>query len=282
MGVAEKPLSEVGKRDLQSLLRTTADMPGAARHRFGAAGRFFDWAVDEGHAPANPCDTIGKAKRPRAVASRQDHLVPAQLARVWQAVEGIEAFDPAHRDFARFLVAVPCRRTEAATLRWEHLDLAGATWTQPGRLTKNGDPHRLHLHPLALSLLRLRHGAAGEPKSGLVFPIGGKPITSHGWIKRKLDAASGVTGWRLHDLRRSFATSLGEVGVAETVVDAVLNHRQAATRGGVLGVYQRSVRWPEQVGAMETWGEVLERVIEALGRGRVTESAVVLRGEADA
>ena len=37
----------------------------------------------------------------------------------------------------------------------------------------------------------------------------------------------------------------------ETVVDAVLNHRQAATRGGVLGVYQRAQRWPEQVAAME-------------------------------
>jgi hypothetical protein len=46
------------------------------------------------------------------------------------------------------------------------------------------------------------------------------------------------------------------------VADAVLNHRQAATRGGVLGVYQRSSCWPEQVKAMEHWGRLLTDAIE--------------------
>ncbi len=58
-------------------------------------------------------------------------------------------------------------------------------------------------------------------------------------------------------MRRSFATALGEAGVSETIADAILNHRQAATRAGVLGVYQRSERWPEQVAAMKFWGEAL-------------------------
>ncbi len=63
-----------------------------------------------------------------------------------------------------------------------------------------------------------------------------------------------LTGWTWHDFRRSFATALGEAGIPEAVADAVLNHRQSATRGGVLGVYQRASRWPEQVKAMEHWG----------------------------
>jgi len=70
-------------------------------------------------------------------------------------------------------------------------------------------------------------------------------------MKRMLTEATGVTGWPWHDLRRSFATALGEAAMAEAVVGAVLNHRQAATRGGVLGVYQRASRWPEQVRVME-------------------------------
>jgi hypothetical protein len=61
--------------------------------------------------------------------------------------------------------------------------------------------------------------------------------------------------WTWHDFRRSFASALGEASIPEAVADAVLNHRQAATRGGVLGVYQRSSRWPEQVRAMELWGD---------------------------
>jgi integrase len=80
-----------------------------------------------------------------------------------------------------------------------------------------------------------------------------------------------LLGWRWHDFRRSFATALGEAGVAEPVVDAVLNHRQAATRGGVLGVYQRATRWPEQKAAMEAWGGMLAAAIE----GRESAAKVV-------
>ena len=54
-------------------------------------------------------------------------------------------------------------------------------------------------------------------------------------------------------------------------MDAVLNHRQAATRGGVLGVYQRAQRWPEQVKAMEAWGAILAAAIE----GREPDARVV-------
>jgi hypothetical protein len=41
------------------------------------------------------------------------------------------------------------------------------------------------------------------------------------------------------------------------VADAVLNHRQSGTRGGVLGVYQMATRWPEQRAALELWGGLL-------------------------
>jgi hypothetical protein len=51
----------------------------------------------------------------------------------------------------------------------------------------------------------------------------------------------------------------------------VLNHRQSTTRGGVLGVYQRASRWPEQVKAMELWGRLLDAAIE----GRAADANVV-------
>jgi integrase len=71
-----------------------------------------------------------------------------------------------------------------------------------------------------------------------------------------------LAGWTWHDFRRSFATALGEAGIPEAIADAILNHRQSATRGGVLGVYQRASRWPEQVKAMELWGRLLAAAIE--------------------
>jgi integrase len=256
-------------KDVRTLLRASADQPGAARHRFGALSRFFDWCRDERLIPANPCLTIGKDRRPKPIPARQHFLPLPDLAALWKAAADAEGLEPVHRDFLRFLIAVPCRRTEAATLDWSHIVLDGAQWTQPGALTKNGDAHRLHLHPLALEILRTRHAAAGEPKAGFVLPApsSGKALTTFSAMKADLMKAAERDGWRLHDFRRSFATALGEAGISETVADAVLNHRQAATRGGVLGVYQRATRWPEQVRAMVLWGDLLAAAIEGREAG---------------
>jgi integrase len=182
------------------------------------------------------------------------------LARLWHGAERLD--EPVWRDLARFLIAVPCRRGEARRLDWAHVDLSASEWRQPRHLTKNRDPHRLHLHSLALQVLRARQDATGG--NGLVFPApkSGGPVDTFSKIKVMLNEAPGLSNWTWHDFRRSFATALGEAGIPEAVADAVLNHRQAATRGGVLGVYQRASRWPEQVRAMELWGRLLAAAIE--------------------
>jgi integrase len=272
------PASDVTEAEIRKLLRGPA-----ARNRFSALSRFFDWLVEEAIVAQNPCVQVPKSKRPRPYGTRSRHLQPAALAILWQAAAGLR--EPVWRDLVRFLIAIPCRRGEAARLDWSHLDLPGCVWSQPAALTKNGDPHRLRLHPLAVAVLESRRQAWAEteapgdaarqaallangyPRLGRVFPApkSGGEIMTFASIKRALVEltktldADGVplSAWAWHDFRRSVASALGEAGIQEAVADAILNHRQAATRGGVLGVYQRSSRWPEQVKAMEFWGGLL-------------------------
>jgi integrase len=274
MRVGNKAVSDIDAADLRLLLRADPEHPNAARHRFGAISRFFDWCQDEGLLKVNPCSMIAKARRPRAPVSRSEYLKLDQLARLWKVAGAAEGLGDVHRDLIRFLVAIPCRRGEATWMDWQHVDLQACIWSQPGRLTKNRDSHRLHLHRLALDILRARHEAAGHPRQGFVFPAprSTKAVDTFTKIKAALtQAAPDLTGWWFHDMRRSFATTLGEAGISEAVADAILNHRQSATRGGVLGVYQRASRWPEQVKAMEFWGRVLADAIE----GREAEVNVV-------
>lgn len=262
MKAGDKPAADLSPADLRTMLKAEAAHAAVARHRFGAVSRFLDWCMDEGHVPLNVCAMIGRAKRPKPPAARSRYLTPAQVATLWKAAEGMEK--AVHRDLARFLMAVPCRRNEAARMDWAHVDLDAGSWSQPDKLTKNGEPHRFHLPALALDILRARHEAAGQPTKGLVFaaPKSAKPLTTFSAINEELDKLSGMTGWAWHDLRRSFATALGEAGFPEAVADAVLNHRQAATRGGVLGVYQRAERWPERKAAMEAWADALAAAID--------------------
>jgi integrase len=293
MEAGDLPVANVQAGHIRALLTAEAARPATARHRLGAISRFFDWLQEEGLVPVNPCALVGRAKRRVVVRPRTDFLDAAGLARLWQAA-GMLA--DVHRDLVRILIAVPCRRGEAARLDWSHLDLAGATWTIPGTHAKNRDPHRLHLHPLALATLRARWAAIGKPVRGLVFPApeSGGVVDTFSNVKERLDRAvqahaqaeADATGepparlpaWRWHDFRRSFATALGEAGVAEAVADAVLNHRQSASRGGVLGVYQQARRWPEQKAAMTRWGDLLAAAIN--GRPAPTAQVVALHAAA--
>ena len=260
MNALDKPAGAISEADIKRMLDGVADKPATARHRFGALSRFYDWAKDEGHVAANPCALLGKSRRPRPPKSRPVFHTPKQLGQLWQAIKTAHGLHQVHRDLLHFLIAVPCRRGEAAGMQWEDVNLAEAVWTQSGTQTKNGDPHRFHLPPLALGILKREHYAVGKTAVGYVFraPRSGKAIDTFGKAKKAVDAALKTKlDWRLHDHRRSFVTALAEAGVHEAVLDGILNHRQAATRAGVLGVYQRAHRWPEQVEAMKKWADIL-------------------------
>lgn len=271
MKVLDRPIEQIGTAELRGLLRLDASRPATARARFGALSRFLDWALSEEAITINPTAAIAAKDRPRPAASRSRVVSLPDLGRLWRAADQLA---PMQRDLARLLIALPCRVGEAAHLEWQHLDFAGKVWNQPSTLTKNAEAHALHLHPLAFALLDRRHAEAQHPKAGLVFPgeRSGKPFQGFKALKKRLSELAGVQDWTWHDFRRSFASSLGESGASEVSVDMVLNHASSASRGGVLGVYQRSSRRPEQAAVMQQWARMLQAAID----GRPQDQAEVV------
>lgn len=262
-----RPVAGITAADLLGLLHLEAARPATARLLFGAFGRFMEWCRDAGHLTINPCDAIPRAKRPKPPPARRRVVALPNLGRLWIAADVLPV---PLGDLARLLIALPVRRGEAARLGWEDVDLGAGVWTLPGAITKNGDEHRIALHPLARTLLRARHKAMGTPTSGPAFPSprAGNEVTAWTGMKAEMSEAAGFRAWTWHDFRRSFASLMAERGVAEPVADAVLNHRQSGTRGGVLGVYQHAQRWPEQKAAIEKWGAALAEAIAAAERKR--------------
>jgi integrase len=93
------------------------------------------------------------------------------------------------------------------------------------------------------------------PRLGrFVFSLTGtKPFQGFSAAKRELDKLSGVSDWRLHDLRRTCVSGMARLGVAPHVADKILNH-QTGTISGVAAVYQRHEFLAERKGALERWG----------------------------
>jgi integrase len=131
----------------------------------------------------------------------------------------------------------------------------------PACRTKNGKPHIVHLSKEAIAVLMR------VPKLGkFVFSLSGtKPFQSFSAAKHKLDKLSGVSDWRLHDLRRTCVSGMARLGVPPHVADKVLNH-QSGTISGVAAVYQRHEFLAERKDALERWSAHLARLLETIDR----------------
>ena len=79
--------------------------------------------------------------------------------------------------------------------------------------------------------------------------------------KKQLDQRVGIAPWRLHDLRRSAATYMAELGVLRHVVEQTLNHVSGA-KAGVAGVYNRSKMSHAVREGLQRWADHIERICQ--------------------
>jgi len=219
--------------------------------------RFCDFLVEEQVIENNPARNLPKARRPAKARDRSRFFSDAELRAFLASASKL---DDQRRRIVELLVAIPVRISAIERLKWTHIDIAGRTWSFPGKVTKNGDDLTLHLNDRAIAILsELNIGAP----DAVVFPNSrGAGFNAWSWLKyAMIDAGFVAEDWGWHDLRRSFVSLMAERDLAdENVLDAALNHRQSATRGGVKGIYNRSRRWHAHVAAMEAWSRLLDEI----------------------
>lgn len=134
----------------------------------------------------------------------------------------------------RLLLLTGQRRDEVAGMAWAEVDLASALWSLPAARVKNKQDHDVPLLAPALLLLSSLERVEGRP---LAFGQGDGGFLGFSRAKAALDVRSGVTGWRLHDLRRTAATLMADrLKILPHVVEAVLNHI-SGHKAGVAGIY---------------------------------------------
>ncbi len=245
--IGGKAVSSVGKADIRDMLDAIKDRgtPIAANRTLSVVAKLFRWALSRSYIDRDPCAGIAK---PATEQKRDRVLSDGELARVWHAAEAMPyPFGPA----VRLLILTGARRDEVGGMRWTEVDLAEKVWTLPGARAKNGVEHVIPLSDAAVGILESMPRIGR--RDGFVFPMTGlTPIS--GWSKAKahLDKASGITGWTIHDLRRTFATGLAGLMVALPVDEKILNHISGSF-GGVAGIYNRHAFANEKRDALDKW-----------------------------
>jgi integrase len=145
------------------------------------------------------------------------------------------------------------RRTEAAQMASN--EVVGDVWTIPQERYKTGFELVIPLTPLALASL------AQLPKIGkgqFVFTTDGeRPFSGYSKAKAKFDKACGVTGWTLHDLRRTARSLMSRAGVTADIAERCLGH----VLGGVRGTYDRHAYFDEKRRAFEALATLIGRIL---------------------
>ena len=93
---------------------------------------------------------------------------------------------------------------------WSEIDLDRGVWTLPASRSKNGRAHTLPLLPMMLDIIKTVPRMVGRDQ---LFGVRGVGFTGWSRGKEALDARSRVKDWTTHDLRRTVATKLADIGV---------------------------------------------------------------------
>ncbi len=267
----KRPIAEIARRDVIALVETVAEKNGPymSNRVLAAIRRLFGWALERDMIAANPA---GGVRRVGKEVSRDRVLSDDELHAFWQATG---AMDYPWQPLLRVLALTAQRRTEVANLRWQDLqDLESDTplWALPREATKADRAHSVPPAPEAAAILRILPRHEGD----YVFTTGdgGRPVSGFTPVKRRLDKAMlaalqqaakadgenpekvALASWKLHDLRRTAASTLARMGTPPHVVAAILNHAPGATQG-ITAVYNRYSYAEERRTALAAWARHL-------------------------
>lgn len=240
-------LDTISRRDVHSLVQKiqARPAPAVAMKVLKIIRRMFNYGIESGVTETNPAYMI------RLPPGREKTrvLTDKESATLLYAKIDAKTADTTMRCIKLILVTAQ-RPGECLDMLHEEID--GDWWTIPKQKTKNkklahATDHRVFLTPLAKELI-----GSG---SGPVFPSPAH-VSALGAALRRLRTRLAIEPFSPHDLRRTAATHMAEMGFSQEIVDKVLAH----TSGKIARTYNRYAYDKEKKEALLAWGEKLKKM----------------------
>jgi len=156
----------------------------------------------------------------------------------------------------RLILLTLTRKSEVRLARWEHINFERREWEIPQENSKTGVGQIVYLSRQAIAMLERWRPAVR--RAGFIFPAvgsdGNTPI-GQSTLNRALDRIQrDMTHFTVHDLRRTGATRLSEMGYPPDVIEKALNHKLR----GVRGIYNRAEYAGPRRDMLQAWADTLD------------------------
>ncbi|PWT93563.1 MAG: hypothetical protein C5B56_00570 [Proteobacteria bacterium] len=242
-----RPIADIKRSEIVRLLDGVEDRSGPrmADVALAVLRRIMVWHATRSDDFVPPI-VRGMTRQNAAEHRRSRILDDDELRRLWIATAGGQPFS----NLVRLLLLTAARRNEAARMRWA--EVGGGVWTLPASRSKTKTEIVRPLSKTAQAIL-----AAQPHASEWAFSTTGTgPLKQFAAPKAKLDAAAGLAGYRLHDLRRTARSLLSRAGVNPDVAERCLGHALPAIRA----TYDRHRYVDEMAHAFEALATLIERI----------------------
>jgi integrase len=245
-----RQIDSIRRSEVVKLLDKIEDENGAgmASNTLAHVRKIMNWHATRTDDFRSPI-VRGMARTKPSERKRDRILNDDELRAVWKAAE---ASPGPFGYFVRYILLTVTRRNEAA--RMPDTELVGDDWMIPGARYKTKLDHVIPLSHAARDLLASIPRIDGVP---YIFTTGTEPIGGFSKFKEAFDKECGVTGWTLHDLRRTGRSLMSRAGVDADHAERCLGH----VIGGVRGTYDRYAYYVEKKQAFEALAAQIERII---------------------
>lgn len=252
--IGEHPLAMCETRHwLECFARVRKDAPVAAGYLLQMCKQALKFCRVHRYAVSNVLDDLTIDDVGRKQNKRDREHSRQELADIWRECHGLK-FKPYYAGLLRLLVVFGCRTQEIRLSCIDEWDLQEWIWTVPREHSKGGEKI---VRPIPEDIKQFIKNLIGQNKnSGLLLGEIKKPEAISQWGRMLYKRMGHNNPWTLHDLRRTFSTTLNNMGIAPHVVEQLLGH----SLGGVMAVYNRSQYLPEKNDALNKWMKRLELI----------------------
>lgn len=240
--------------------------------------QMFRFAQDRDIIENDPTSSIRKAKIGGKDTVRDRYLTDAEIRELTAKLPDGRLLKSTECALW-IMLSTCCRIGEICKAEWQHLDLNAKTWKIPAENSKNKKSHTIFLSEFATrqfeQLIMLKNSdkwiypntdnsdhvcekSISKQVGDRQLAEGRKPMSGRSKFCRALNLADGK--WTPHDLRRTGATIMGNLGVRPDVIEKCLNHIE---QNKMKKTYQHQALIAEQQQAWKLLGERLEILTSA-------------------
>lgn len=256
-------LDKIQTKDITKALDTIVarGAPIHANRVLSTIKQAFNYGASRGSLQHNPASNIRSRDIGGLEKPRERFLSMDEIKKIWSFLDNEKSYMTFHTKSAiKIILLTGVRTSELRLARWSEFDFEKSLWLIPAENSKCGTIIKIHLSPQVKSILNDLRKICNTGYA--IYGVDhNKPLSENALSRaiNRIQKRIGIPQWTAHDLRRTFATQLGETLRADPVViEKCLGHKMPR----IMATYNKNEMLPERKETLNRWGQYIENLVK--------------------